>query len=340
MEGYYIGLDVHKKTISYCVKEVDGRICEEGIITANRDELRKWAEGISRPWSGAMEATMFTGWIYDFLKPYAKQLEVGHSYMLKSICASKKKNDRVDAMKLADLLRSNLFPKCYMADGTIRELRRIMRYRNLIVCEATRMKNKTSGLLMEVGAEYNKKRLHGDRYFKNLLDNISDIPESVIDLLNITHSNVKIFDALQKRLVNALTEHPILRERVELLESIPGVGEVTALTWALEIGDPRRFPSIKEAVSYCGLCGPQDESAGKTHRHPLSKQRNKHLQTVLIEAAKLAPRWNPQLEAVHDVELERGKNRNDATLQVARKLVAYLLYVDKSGNRFVLRNAA
>ena len=126
-------------------------------------------------------------------------------------------------------------------------------------------------------------------------------------------------------------------ERVAVLESIRGVGEVTALTWALEICDPQRFRSIADAESYCGLTSALDCSADKQHRRPISKQRNGHLQTVLIEAAKLAPRWNPQLAQVHERELERG-NRNRATLAVARKLVAYLLAVDKSGQPFRIRN--
>jgi len=78
---------------------------------------------------------------------------------------------------------------------------------------------------------------------------------------------------------------------------------------------------------------PQRESAGVNKRAPISKQRNKHLQTILVEAAKLGPRYNPQLKAVHDRETAKG-NKNRATLAVARKLVAYLLAVDKSGKDF------
>ena len=81
-------------------------------------------------------------------------------------------------------------------------------------------------------------------------------------------------------------------------------------------------------MSYCGLTSALNSSADKQQRGPISKQRNAHLQTVLIEAAKLAPRWNPQLAAVHARELAGG-HRNRGTLEVARKLVAYLLAVDK-----------
>ncbi len=107
-----------------------------------------------------------------------------------------------------------------------------------------------------------------------------------------------------------------------------------ALTWVLEVGDPTRFSNSRQAISYCGLCSAQRESAGKEQRGPISKKRNKHLQTMLIEAAKLAPNWNPQLAALHEKELARG-NRNRATLAVARKLVEYLLAVDRRGTPFV-----
>ena len=77
--------------------------------------------------------------------------------------------------------------------------------------------------------------------------------------------------------------------------TIPAVGPITALTWALEVGEVKRFSSIKKAISYCGLCGAEKSSADTIQRTPLSKQRNKHLQTILIEAAKLAPRNSPAL---------------------------------------------
>jgi hypothetical protein len=66
---------------------------------------------------------------------------------------------------------------------------------------------------------------------------------------------------------------------------------------------------------------------------PIAKDRNKHLQTVLIEAAKLAPRWNGELAALHEREIARG-NKNRATLAVARKLAVWLLAVDKRGTPF------
>lgn len=332
---HYIGFDIHKKVISFCEKKIDGEIVDQGMINATRDDLTAFVKGRKQEWIGAMEATLFTGWIYDYLLPYALELKVAHPEMLKAITASKKKNDATDAEKITDLLRCDLLPECYMAPTEHRDLRRVLRYRNLLVREAVKMKNKTAGLLMEVGATYNKKRLYGKKYFNELLENLDYVPDTVVNLLKISKSNLDIFTGLQKTLVAGLLVDPHLKKRVDFLRTIPGIGEIVALTWVLEIGDVERFGRISQAVSYCGLCSAQNESAGKSKRGPISKKRNKHLQTVLIEAAKLAPRWNPELALIHEKELGKG-NRNRATLAIARKLVAYMLAVDKRQQKFII----
>ena len=81
---YYIGLDVHKKTISYCVKDAAGKIHSEGKIGSTRRELDAWIKTLPQPRTIAMEATIFTGWIYDHLLPHAEKthLDVGASVAL------------------------------------------------------------------------------------------------------------------------------------------------------------------------------------------------------------------------------------------------------------------
>ena len=335
MKGlHYIGLDVHKKSIAFVIKTYAGELVGRGQVAAHRPTLTAWAQQLPRPWVGALEATMFTGWIYDCLRGFAQRLEVAHPAMLKAIACAKKKNDSLDAGKICDLLRCDLLPSCYMAPSEIRELRRVLRYRNLLVREAVRMKNKTAGLLMEVDEPYSKQRLHAKSYFYPLLEELGEeTPPSVRHLLTISRSQLELFEKLERSLLAGLQRHPLLAERVRRLRTLDGVGTVLALTWALEVGEPERFASIRQAVSYCGLCAAQKQSAGRERRGPLSKQRNKHLQRVLIEAAKLAPRWNDLLRGVHERELTRG-SRNRATLAVARKLVAYLLALDRRERDF------
>jgi transposase len=332
---YYIGLDVHKRTISYCVKDGSGTIHAEGRIPATRLDLDRWMRTLPQPWTAAMEATVFTGWIYDHLQPHAAALKVAHPLMLRAIAAAKKKNDRIDASKICDCLRCDFLPECYMASTAIRERRRTLRYRNLLVRQMVQMKNKIGMLLMEAGVRYNKQRLHQAGYFRELLATNPEIDEGLRLLLRQCRETVVRLGKTESALIRSLRHDELLAERVERLMSIPATGPITALTWALEIGEVRRFSSIKKAISYCGLCGAEKSSGQTVQRTPLSKQRNKHLQTTLIEAAKMAPRYSPTLALLYDRELQRG-NVNRATLAVARKLVAYLMAVDRGQTHFLV----
>jgi transposase len=319
---YYIGLDVHKKTISYCVKDASGQVHQEGKVGATRWELDGWIKTLPQPRTMAMEATIFTGWIYDHLLPHAEQVKVAHPLMLRAIAAAKKKNDQIDASKIADCLRCDFLPECHMAST------------HLLVRQMVQMKNRISGLLMETGVSYNKQRLHKVGYFRELFSTNEDVHESIRPLLKLSRDAVVRLQKTEYALVSSLQRDPLLADRIKRLRTVPGVGPITALTWALEIGDVARFRSIRQAISYCGLCGEEKSSADKVMHTPLSKQRNKHIQRVLVEAAKLAPRQDHDLALVYETEKQKG-NANRATLAVARKMVAYLLAVDRGERDFV-----
>ncbi len=239
---HYIGLDVHKKTISYCIKTADGGIVLEGKLQALRSTLRNWAEGLREPWCGAMEATLFSAWIYDTLKPYAQRLVMGHPARMKAITAGKKKSDTIDARTIADLLRCDLLPTCYVLPPEMRDLRRLLRYRNMVVQQSVRMQNKMAGLLMESGTAFVKDKLHGKKYFSELMKSLEEVPESVKDLLRMSRGSMEMFESTQKQIIKRLLSERALQQRVERLLSIRGVGPITALTWALEVSDPHRWP--------------------------------------------------------------------------------------------------
>jgi transposase len=330
MHPYFVGLDVHKQVIAYCVKTRDGEIVSEGKIPATRAALDEWVKTLPGPWQGGMEATMFSHWIYHHLKPHAQRLEMGHSARMKAISAGKKKSDKIDARTIADLLRCDLFPSCFVIAPELGALRQQMRFRRLVVEETVMFQNKTAGLLMGAGVEYERRRLHGKRYFRDLVKDNQWIDEQMRPLLAFNREQIETLQGMEGRLIRMLERHPRLKARVEALQTIDGVGPVTALTWALEIATPERFPSVKAAMSYCGLTSALRESAGQQKRGPLSKQRNRHLQSTLIEAAKIGPMVNAKLRQVHHKAKEKGGHANRATLAVARKLVAYLLAADRA----------
>jgi transposase len=326
---HYIGLDVHKQSIVFCIKKADGELVDRGTLEANRAALESWAATLPQPWQAAMEATQFSGWIHDTLSPYAADIAVAHPADLEAITKAKKKSDTIDTDKITDLLRVDLLKRVWMPPREWRELRRLLRYRNRLIEQAVWHKNRIATALMELGEPYVKSKLHTKSYFYPFLDRL-ELGEEDALLLCASRDRLEESEGLARLIEGKLLRHPLLERRVALLMTIPGVGVMTALTWAVEIGELCRFRTLDQLVSYCGLCARLDESAGKAKRGPLSKQRNRHLQRVLIEAAKLAPRFNEELASLHAKHCERG-HRNRATVEVARALVARLRAVDRRG---------
>ena len=154
-----------------------------------------------------------------------------------------------------------------MTSTEIRDRRRMLRYRGLLVKQTVQMKNRISGLLMETGVSYNKQRLHKLGYFADLMSGNEEIDKSIRPLLKLSRETITRSQKLDYALVSSLERDPVLAERLERLRTVPGVGPITALTWALEIGDVTRFQSIKQAISYCGLCGAENSSPHRTGRN-------------------------------------------------------------------------
>jgi len=196
--------------------------------------------------------------ILSDLQPHAAALKVAHPLMLRAIAAAKKKNDRVDASKICDCLRCDFLPECYMASTAIRERRRTLRYRNLLVRQMVQMKNKISTLLMEAGVSYNKQRLHKAGYFRELLATNPAIDEGLCLLLRLCRETVVRLQRTESALVRSLERDSLLLDRVERLMTIPAVGPITALTWALEVALPSMLLLVPmfpvTAASSTGRC--------------------------------------------------------------------------------------
>ena len=170
--------------------------------------------------------------IYDHLLPHATQVKVAHPLMLRAIAAAKKKNDRIDAGKIADCLRCDFLPECHMASTASRDRRRTLRYRHLLVRQMVQMKNRISGLLMETGVSHNKLQLHKVGYFRELLASNEEVNESIRPPLRVSRDTIVRLQKIEYALVSSLQRDPLLAERIKRLRTVPGVGPITALTWA------------------------------------------------------------------------------------------------------------
>lgn len=328
----YIGLDVHKKTIWYCAKDAEGKIVREGRFAATMQGIKEWCQSWKVPWVGLMEATMFAHWIYDQMQPYAAEMRMGHPAAMKETLQVKHKSDRNDARRFAEMCRNNSVRTLYVMPAPLRALRRQLRVRNLLKRQVVQLKNRMASILMETGVEFAAGRLHTKRAYQALLDS-PNTPPTIKPLLRMLCQLMRNLAEAQKAIFRDLENSPELKQRLKLLQTIPCVGRIMALTWALEVGCISRFSSHSQAVSYCGLVSAQNESAGKDKGGPLSKVRNKDLQHMLIEVGHLAPRIPGKLcDTYRKVQPERGSSA--AAVAVARKLVSYLMAVDRSGQPF------
>ena len=180
---YYIGLYVHKKTISYCVKDFSGQVHQEGKIGATRHELEGWIKTLPQPWTVAMEATIFTGWIYDHLLGRAAQVKVAHPLMLRAIAAAKKKNDRVDAAQDCRLPALRLPTR--MSHGDHRHSRPARHPALPTPAGPPDDADEEPGFwpLMKTGVTYNKQRVHKVGYFREVPYTNKEVMESIRPLL-------------------------------------------------------------------------------------------------------------------------------------------------------------
>src|SRR3954464_544380 len=131
-------------------------------------------------------------------------VKVAHPVMLRAIAASKKKNDKIDAGKIADCLRCDFLPECHMVSTEIRNRRRTLRYRHLLVRQMVQMKNGVSGLLLETGVPHNKQRLHKLKYFRELLATNKEVHESIRPLLKLSRESIERLQKTDYALVSSL----------------------------------------------------------------------------------------------------------------------------------------
>ena len=141
-------------------------------------------------------------------------------------------------------------------------LRCYLRERALLVRARVMFKNKTAGLLIRRGVPYETGKLHGKRYFGALPEDNAALVEDLKPLLAFNRTQIERLEEMDDVITRHLIREPLLKERIQRLKSIAGVGDLTALCWAVEVGEPSRFPNERHAISYCGLCAAERNPPG------------------------------------------------------------------------------
>ncbi len=331
----YVGLDVHWKTSSVCILDQNGRQVKTETVRGGWEKLKKWfRKELTKPFAVCYEASCGYGHLHDFLRPLAARVVVAHPGQLRLIFRSKRKNDRLDAQRLAKLLYLDEVPAVYVPSIQVRDWRQMIEGRRRLVAKRTRSKNGLRSLLRGHGIAPPRKE------FKNLWSKkgrmwlaSAALPTAwaciqrdlLMDELDQYDRQVALVTGELDRIV---ATHP----GVALLRSIPGVGPRTAEAVVAYIDDPQRFSRVRQIGAYFGLVPCQDASASKNHLGHITKDGPASVRKLLIEASWQVIRHCAEARALFD-RIHGGKKdrRKVALVAVAHWLSRCMLAMLRTG---------
>src|SRR5215475_9791359 len=237
---------------------------------------------------------MFTWyWLADLCQQEGIAFVLGHALYMKAIHGGKAKNDRIDAQKIAVLLRGGMLPQAYVYPAEMRATRDLLRRRMHFMRKRaellTHIHNTNSQYtLPEIGKKiaYKANRDGGAEQFPD-----PAVQKSIaVDLALIGHYDQLLRD-VELSILKTATQHNA--QTLYLLRTVPGIGEILSLGLLYEIHDITRFPRVQDFLSSCRLVKCTKESAGKRYGTSGTKIGNAHLKWAFSEAAVLFLRANP-----------------------------------------------
>jgi transposase len=320
----YLGLDWGTRRAAWCALSAAGELTE-GMIAADEDGLARLVLCLGPDVRGCVEMMSGAVWVRDRLAACGWEIRIADARRVKAIAPLACKTDRVDARVLADLVRRDLVPELWVPSLDDRAIRERLRRRRHLVRQRTSASNRIFGLLTQWGLRRSLTALRAPAGVDDLAD--AGVPPVWRDSI---HTLLGVIDDLDQRLGPLEAElRPLARadERVALLTTIPGIGDLLGLTIAAEIGDVARFAGPRKLVGYAGLAPRVKQSGQSAHIGGLSKAGPATLRWAAVEAAQQAWRpTNPWHPLYSDIKRRHGKP-NPAKIAVARKILTAAWHV-------------
>jgi transposase len=307
---------------------------ETGELSERRLAHREQAEQFYRELKqqnlvvrAGMESSGHSRWFERLLQELGFELWIGDPAEIRTKRVRKQKTDRQDAQLLLQLMLENRFPRLWVPDAENRDLRQLLWHRHRLVQMRTRVMNQLHVVPLNEGLR-RKKALWRPTGRKEL-EAIALAPwasrrrQDLLDLLDQLTPKIQ-------ELTHALEEEVEKRPVTRRLMTHPGVGPLTALAYELVIGTPERFPCGKQIASYVGLV-PEEKSSGDRRRlGHISKQGNVLLRFLLVEAAQVTVRSQPEWRS-RFFHLSMRRGRKIAKVAMARKLAVHLFWMWRKG---------
>lgn len=323
---YYCGIDLHARSMYLCILDQNGAIVlHRNIAAAPEPFLRAIA-----PYRGdiavAVECIFTWYWLADLCAQEGIAFVLGHALYMKAIHGGKAKNDKIDAHKIAVLLRGGMLPQAYVYPAEKRATRDLLRRRHHLMRERAQL----LAHIQNTNSQYNLPEIGKKIAYKGNRDGVAErfaepsVQKSIeVDLALIDHYDALLTE-LELYIVNTAKVHDA--NAFYRLRSVPGIGKILALVMLYEIDDIQRFPRVQDFVSYCRLVKCAKESAGKRYGTSGKKIGNAHLKWAFSEAAVLFLRNNPAGQK-YFARLERKHGKGKALTVLAHKLARAVYYL-------------
>jgi transposase len=323
--GHYVGLDVHKKTVYGFVLDKEGNRLFEKEFDTEPQDLDAFMLRVPKDDSiVAIESCICWQHVYNYLSNAGYKIALAHPVGVKALKKLRRHTDRDDARLLADLLRTNMLPLSYAPPEDIRIKRQITRHRHSITNVETQIMNKIHAILLRHGIHNLPYR---DAFCKKGIQFLLDLDLPGCDRFEMDRyiEMVQMFEAKISESTERIEEIAVDDPAIRLVMTMPGMGYYNATTFVGEIGDIRRFDNKDKVASFAGLAPRVHQSGEKTKLGHITKQGNKGLRWVMIQAANTAIQYDKTLKKMYE-RLAPKKGHQKAVVAVARRMVT-LLYV-------------
>jgi transposase len=316
---HWCGIDLHAKTMYVCILDRDGQVLVHRNVPSSPDAFLEAVAPFREDLVVAVECIFTWYWLADLCAQEGIAFVLGHALMMKAIHGGKAKNDRIDALKIATLLRGGMLPQAYAYPAGMRATRDLLRRRLHLV----RKRGQLLAHIQMTSHQYNLpslgKRIAYPSNREGVADHFEDrvVKKSIaVDLALLERYDALLTD-LELYLVRQAKQHD--GNAFHRLRTIPGVGKVLALTILYEIHDVKRFDRVQEFASYARLVKCTRESAGKKQGTSGAKMGNVHLKWAFSEAAVLFVRHCAEGKKLL-ARLEKRHGKGKALSILAHKL--------------------
>ena len=338
----YIGMDMDSKKITVCVVDSKGQEChatlkpELGAVRCfiERQKFGGYRVGVTYEISGQ------AGWWYDNLSDVADEIKVCNPTKMTWIYRTTKKNDLVDARKMAVLYRIGELPTIYIPDAQVRQWRQMIGHRRDLMSKQTAVKNQIRSLIKSQGILHPPSsgswwKLVNRVWMGSLCAEGSTglilwriELAGLVDQLTLLENQI---DRITRTLDTILAAKP----QAELLLSIPGIGPRTTEAVLAYTDDIRRFGNGKQYSSYFGLTPKLDESGSTRRVGHITKHGPSVVRWLLVECSWMVVRKSPSMQAFCQRVMGGQKERKKvAIVAVARKLTEIIRMMLLTNQRF------